>query len=244
MKPVSAILISALLAGPALAQTEPLPKKTDIPSDFSTIICPNEGAARTMLNDYHVRGGTWLDTTQFFAGLRTTGCEQRSGPLQIVHVMERKTVVPEVGGAYIFYRAVRPSGETVFGIVHERGNDIHPRTPFERWTRNYAPDLRIIAKPQDKRTYVCATPAAAIKVVAAIPDFDRKGVNRTQQVRARDAAIKASGCAWATGTFTVIAVHKSIFISLGYEAGQSWTALTVKNGSGKTVGLLHDVADF
>ena len=29
--------------------SEPLPQKTDIPNDYSTVICPTEAAARTML---------------------------------------------------------------------------------------------------------------------------------------------------------------------------------------------------
>jgi hypothetical protein len=226
----------------AAAEVEPLPQRTDIPADYSTVICPAEPQARRMLREFYVAGGQWFNGQVFMSGLDITGCRQLGGPLQIREVLERKRVVDTETGIYLMYRAVRPDGASVFGIVHESGNNRHPRNPEERWRQTNAPEGHVIANTDKRTTYVCPTPEAAMAVVAAIPRLreNERGTKVSRQARARDTALTASRCIRADGTYTVSKVHNSVFISLGYEAGQEWTALTVIDRQGRTVGLLYD----
>jgi hypothetical protein len=217
----------------------PLPAKQDIPADFSTVICPDAASAKRMLAEFYVPGQSWFDGPTFMRGLGVTGCRQMSGPLQIGKVFERRVLRQGEGSTYIRYEGRRPNGEIVSGIVHEEGNNSHPRTPFEHWMRSHAPDGTVKGGGV-KKTYVCADAAAAIKVVAAIPPARAKGVNNPQQVRARDEAIRASGCRRTQETYRVTAVHRSVFVILGYEASESWTALTAVDAQGRAIGLLHD----
>ena len=242
------IMAACLLAGTngsyASAQTEPLPTRTDVPDDFSMVHCPNEAATRTMLLDYYVKDKDWIDIPTFFKGLEATGCKQLSGPVEIVEVLERKSFRPGPSGIHVAFRSVGFSGDLkgdqIFGIVHEDGNNRHPRNALDRWKQTHAPDGMVTAIPADKRVYVCPSSKAAMNVVAAIPPVRRKGVNQPLQTRAKNTAIKANGCNWATGRFRVTAVHNAVFISLGDEVGEYWHALTATDGRGKTVGILHD----
>jgi hypothetical protein len=231
-----------IATGHAAAQGEPLPQRTDIREDFSTVICPSEAQARRMLREFYVPGGPWFDGQTFMRGLGITGCQQLSGPLEIREVVERKQVVDTPTSVYLMYRATRPDGASVFGIVHEAGNNRHPRTAEERWRQNYAPDGSVTANTDRRTTYQCPTPEAAMAVIAAIPRLreNERGTKVSRQTRARDAALTANRCLRADGSYTVSKVHGGVFISLGYEAGQEWTALTVVDKQGRTVGLLYD----
>ncbi len=234
------ILLAGMVTSPVFAKSEPLPTKIDIPVDLSMVQCPNEAAMQMMLRDYYTLNGTRFDITAFFKGLEVTGCRQSSGPIKITQVIARKSL----DSVHVAFLGVgngpKPTGDVVFGIVDETLNNTHPRTASERWKKLHAPGGRLIVKTGGKKVYLCATPAAATKVVAAIPPVKQKGVNQPHQIRARDAAIKANGCTLTTGQFDVMGINKSAFISLGNEAGEEWTALTAFNRDGRLVGLLHD----
>ena len=240
----AACLLVGTACNSASAQTEPLPTLTDVPDDFSMVHCPNEAATRAMLRDYYVKDKDWIDIPTFFKGLEATGCKQLSGPVEIVEVLERKSFRPGPSGIHVAFRSVGFSGnlkgDQIFGIVHEDGNNRHPRNALDRWKQTHAPDGVVTAIPADKRVYVCPSSKAAMNVVAAIPPVRRKGMNQPLQIRAKNAAIKANGCSWATGRFRVTAVHTSVFISLGDEVGEYWHALTATDERGKSVGILHD----
>jgi hypothetical protein len=242
------VVVAALFIVPTQAntQSEPLPRRTDIPADFSTVTCPGEPQARRMLQEFHVAGEPWFNTSLFMKGLATTGCKQLSGPLEIREVLKRKRVVDTETGDYIFYRAVRPNGETVFGVVHEAGNNRHGRTPEEKWVNNYTTNGNVTANSDKKRTFVCPTPEAAMKVVAAIPSLREKerGTKQSRQTVARDKALIANTCTMADGVYKVTKVHTRVFISLGYEAGEEWAALTGVDPKGQTVGLLYDTSQY
>ena len=240
----AACLLVGTACNSASAQTEPLPTLTDVPDDFSMVHCPNEAATRAMLRDYYVKDKDWIDIPTFFKGLEATGCKQLSGPVEIVEVLERKSFRPGPSGIHVAFRSVGFSGnlkgDQIFGIVHEDGNNRHPRNALDRWKQTHAPDGVVTAIPANKRVYVCPSSKAAMNVVAAIPPVRRKGMNQPLQIRAKNAAIKANGCSWATGRFRVTAVHTSVFISLGDEVGEYWHALTATDERGKSVGILHD----
>ncbi len=241
---ITAPLLVIAAGNSASAQTERLPIRTDVPEDYSMVHCPNEPATRTMLRNYYVTDNKGFLGPTFFKGLEATGCEQQSGPVTIVEVLERISMGSEPSDTYVAFRSIGTGGalkgKQIFGIVHEAGNNQHPRTALDRWKRMHAPNGVVNASPADKRVYICPTPKAAMNVVAAIPPVRQKGVNQPLQVRAKEAAVKANRCGWATGRFRVTAVHNSAFISLGYEVGEHWTALTATDARGKSVGILHD----
>ena len=46
---LSTFLVAFAMQGATL----PMPQKIDVPSDFSTVLCPNEAAARRMLDEFY-----------------------------------------------------------------------------------------------------------------------------------------------------------------------------------------------
>jgi len=232
--------IAAIAATPLLAQTERLPRRTDIPDDFSTVVCGNETQARVMFAQHYVSDGRYVDSQRLVDGLKLAGCEQTVGPIRIVAVLQRRQLEQGPGGTYMLYRGQRPDGGVVFGIIHEGGNDNHPRTALERWYQDYAPGGVLTATRGESQTYVCPTPLAAQRVVAAIPPMRNRGGANPQQLTAKRAALKAQRCTLAVGQFRVTAVHRSAYVSRGFEAGENWTAVTATNAQGRVVGLLHD----
>ncbi|MFC0590146.1 hypothetical protein ACFFF7_12030 [Novosphingobium aquiterrae] len=241
-------MCALILAGCAMATVSPTsageakPEKRDIPADYSTVTCSNEASARAMISDYYRPNDNGaFDVYRFFDGLKVTGCQQAGGPIVIEEVLARK----RVGATHqILYRGSRSTGATVFGLVDEEGNNRAPRNAFERWIATYAtggflnPDPQ--KSPAQKPSYLCPTPQAAQKVISAIPAVQQPGVMNAPQVSAKLAALNANGCTIASGRFEVIAVHGSVFISLGYESGETWTALTALDSHRRVVGILHD----
>lgn len=237
-----ALLLSAVSA-PLLAQGLSLPERRDIPEDYSAVICPNEAAASRMLRDFHAESQyRSLDTPKFMEGLKATGCEQHGGPLEIDAVLDRRPIGDGRDGPFIAFKAHRPDGTIVFGTVDEAGNNRHPRTELERWAQLHAPEGVLQAGANDLPTYRCASPKAAQAVVAAIPQPGRPGVANPKLSAAFKTAIKAQGCSLAMGKFRVTEIHDSAFISLGFEEGEEWTALTATDASGATVGLVYDAS--
>lgn len=43
----------ALAIAPQVSAGEPLPEKRDVPTDYSTVTCPNEASARALIADYY-----------------------------------------------------------------------------------------------------------------------------------------------------------------------------------------------
>lgn len=232
----------AVTIAPPASASEPLPEKRDIPADYSTVICPNEASARALIADYYrLNDKATFDIYRFFDGLKATGCEQSGGPIDIEEVLARR----QIGVAHhILYRGIRPTGDTVFGLVDEEGNNRTPRNALERWIETYATGGFLNPSPQrspaQKPTYLCPSPQAAQNVIAAIPAATERGVLNARQLKAKLAALRASGCTIAAGRYEVTAVHSSVFVSLGNEAGETWTALTAVDDRGHVVGLLHD----
>ncbi len=243
------ILLSSLgmLGSNALA-LEALPIRTDISENFSTVLCPTDAAAKRMLQAFYVPGEQWFDSKTFFEGLAATGCEQKGGPIRIVQVIERKTLRSgESASVYLRYRGVddvsKPS-KVFFGILHEDGNNRHPRTPLQQWMQTYANDGVVEADAAGKSNtgkliYRCASLAIAQKVLQAIPKA-QKGAISSAQSKAKDAALKAHQCGLARGKFAVVALHEMAYILLGDEAAESWRAIQALDESGRFVGLLHD----
>jgi hypothetical protein len=214
---ICSIIIGVLLSisaniRTALAQTEPLPTRTNVPDDFSMVHCPTEAATRTMLRDYHVKDSDWIDISMFFKGLKATGCQQLSRPVTIGEVVERKSFREGPSGIHVALRSVGSggglSGREIFDIVHEFGDDQHPRAPLDRWKQTHAPDGVLTATPQHKRVYVCPTSKAAMNVIATIPAAGKKGLRLPKQLWVKVAAIKANRCSWATGPYRAFVLTK------------------------------------
>lgn len=234
----------AIMASGSLSANERLPLKTDIPADYGGVaICASEAKALELLRNYHVASpyGS-LDSSRYLAGLRATGCGPTDTLLEIVQVIERRNVGSDTDGPFMAFRAHTQSGDLVTGVVGEGGNNRHPRTDFERWLRLHAPDGSVGISGKRVGGYSCPTLDAAKAAVRAIPPVARKGQNNPQQVAAFAQARKKLGCAPVSGRFKVSAVHNAAFISVGYESGQDWTALTATDAAGRRRFLIYDAS--
>jgi hypothetical protein len=243
----AAILATVVLAsGPSSGLA--LPLKRDIPAKFSTVICIDEPKARTFINDYIVpnANGTDAQLDSFFQGLAATGCFQDGGPLEIEEVLVRKPVVQGQTLGHILYRAKRPSGETLFGIVDEIANNRYPRTPFEEWISLQTEDGVLTANRGEGRTYACRSPQAARAAVASLSRSKQSRVRGNRLRVAKTNALRAGGCVEAQGRFQIRTVHNSVavFFNNDAESMEDWTALTAVNGRGQVVGLLHNASLF
>jgi hypothetical protein len=241
------IEIAVLLGfGPAITGSGSLalPQKRDIPANFSTVICADEQKARRFINDYIIANAyaSNIRSERFFEGLAATGCFQGTGPLQIEEVLVRKSVVQGETLGHILYRATGPSGETVFGIVNEIGNNSVPRTPFEEWLSLHTQDGILMADHNEKLTYVCSSPQAAQAAVATLSRAKRNGVRGNRLKRAKDSAFRTGGCMATQGRFRVRSVHRSIAVYFGEDAEsmEDWTAITALNSRSQVIGLLHN----
>ncbi|UYV15709.1 hypothetical protein [Porphyrobacter sp. ULC335] len=238
---VAALALSALSP---LSANDELPTRTDIPEDLGgVVLCSDINTATRMLREYFVANANGrLDLGMFFKGLEVTGCVQTSGPLEISSVVERRDIASGGEGPFMLFAAHRPSGEQVIGIIDEASNNRHPRNDFERWLYLHAPDGTLTIESGEKRAYVCSDRAAAARVIAAIPPVRRPGERNGHQITAFQTAITQGKCRPAAGRFRVNAVHGSAFISLGYEAGAEWTALTVTDAQGREQAMVFDAS--
>lgn len=244
MKSLGAVLglLTLSLAAPALGQSLPLPEQPEIAEDYATYLCPTEAAAATMLVDY-------LQHNRMQAGYRATGCRARienTGPIRIVEVLRRQDMI-EFGtpATYMLYRGTMQDGQSVIGLVNERGNNQHPRTPFTRWLASNAPGGTLTIAARARRGHACPSPEAAMKVVAAITEAKRRSAPVARQKAAFTAALRSNGCtAAASGAYRVTALHQSEMIDLGFEADEDWTALSVTDPRGRAAGLVYDASVF
>lgn len=231
--------------------SEPLPAKTDIPNDFSTVICPSEAAAREMLGSYYgvqpaPRNHT-IDTALFFKGLAATGCSQNSAEakstIAIQQVIARRTL-PLAGGSetHLVYRGTNASGSRVIGIVDETGNDKHPRTDYERWLSEFIPGGVLDHDPTGNRTvYLCPTIDGARSAVKAIPGKGNDTVRNAAFAKART----ANACRQAAaGRYKITARHEERAIPCGFECEDVWNALAATDTRGRTVALIFNGSHF
>jgi hypothetical protein len=234
-------LVCGMAASPALAEGLPLPKAVDIPDTYATALCPDEAAGQLVLDQYLVAGQYFADTTTFLAGLEASGCaydDGRVGPITIDSVIARKVV--QAGETFILYRGTRADGTDVIGLVHEEGNNDHPRNPLEEWIAWNTMDGTITVAEGESGAYRCPTPEAAMGVVdavAAAGDADA-------QLAALDVALTRYFCPEAVGDFEINDVLGETTIDLGFEAEEVWTALSATDATGKTLGLLYDASPF
>ncbi len=221
----------------------PLPAKTDVPADMGgVVLCADDPTARRMYETYFVDkpGSTLINLDAFFAGLKATGCTQTSGPLTISRVDQRKKLAD---GSYIRFAGLTPDGKPVYGILNEDANNRFPRTDLERWLENRMQNGIINMAEYDRTVYRCPSVQSARAVVTAIPEGEKVSSNR--QVKALKNTLKKQKCGKISiGKFTVKAVHESRWIIYGEEDAQEFTALTVIDENGKTVGLVFDGAMY
>lgn len=244
----SVLLTALALQGSAL----PMPQKADIPKDYSTVICPDEAAARRMFTEFYrvkpAPNNHGTSTDAFFEGLRATGCRQDSPhsnvAITIRSVLARRTVALAQGSeTYILYRGVNANGVSLVGIVNETGNDQHPRNDFERWLSEWAPRgrLEISGEAGATPTFMCPSLTAARMSVRAIPLKGSEAVKNAAFAKAR----KANGCRQAeAGVYRVTARHEYRGIDCGYECYDEWNALAATDRRGRAVALIFDGSHF
>jgi hypothetical protein len=230
---------------------EPLPAKTDIPSDFSTVICPTEAAARDMLGTYYgvqpaPRNHT-IDTGLFFKGLEATGCTQNSpdakSTITIKEVVARRTLTLAPGSeTYLVYRGANASGTKVVGIVDETGNAKHPRTDLERWLAEFIPDGVLNHDPATmSKLYLCSTADGARAAVRAIPAKGNEATRNAAFAKART----ANACREATaGRYKITARYENRTIACGFECEDVWNALAATDARGRAVALIFNGSHF
>ncbi|HEV2600067.1 hypothetical protein [Sphingopyxis sp.] len=235
----------------AQGSSEPLPAKTDIPNDFSTVVCPGEAAAREMLGSYYgvqpaPRNHT-IDTALFFRGLAATGCSQSSADakstITIQQVIARRTL-PLAGGSetHLVYRGVNASGTRVIGIVDETGNDRHPRTDYERWLSEFIPGGVLNYDPSTMgAVYSCTTVDSARAAMKAIPTKGNASARNATFAKGR----AANGCRQAAaGRYKITARHEERTISCGFECEDVWNALAATDARGRAVALIFNGSHF
>ena len=231
--------------------SEPLPQKTDIPNDYSTVICPTEAAARTMLTTYYgvqpAPSNHTIDTSLFFQGLAATGCAQDSADsksaITIQQVLARRTLkLATASETYLIYRGANAKGVRVVGIVDETGNNKHPRTEYERWLSEFAPNGQINYDPATMSTlYACATVDGARAAVRAIPAKGGKAVQNQAFGKAR----AANACRQApAGRYKITARHENRDIQCGFECEDIWNALAATDARGRAVALIFNASHF
>ncbi|MBC7985593.1 MAG: hypothetical protein H7X93_02840 [Sphingomonadaceae bacterium] len=245
----------AMLFGQAAAGELPLPEATDIPEDYSTVICPDAEAARRMLTDYYrtpPNGGLMIDIPLFFDGLEATRCVQggplKVGTITIEQVLSRVELQFGDGGTstYILFRGHNGNRAALTGIVDETANNAHPRTPFERWVRDQTSDGYLPPNHSwdnvGDRLFRCPSVGAARRAIAAIA-----GAGESQAARdtAFAAALDEQTCVrWTNGRYRVTAVYEEVFINCGHECESVWVALDAEDETGASVGLLYDSSNF
>ncbi|MBA3941169.1 MAG: hypothetical protein C0520_08165 [Sphingopyxis sp.] len=230
---------------------EPLPLRTDIPSDYSTVICPDEAAAIEMLRAYYgvqpAPRNHGVDTGLFFKGLTATGCRQDSpdakSTITIREVVARRTLrLAGESETHLIYRGTNASGVQLVGIVDETGNNRHPRNDFERWLSEFVPGGMLSYDPATIGTvYRCATVDGARAAVRAIPAKGKDTVRNAAFAKAR----AANNCRQAEeGRYRITARHENREISCGFECEDVWNALAAIDERGRTVALIFNGSHF
>lgn len=241
------ILLSLALAT-GQASSLPLPDHTDIPDGFSMVLCPNQDAAKLMLDRYHdVKPAPNNHTSNielFFAGLKATGCSQAGvemkGTITITQVMQRKTLPLASGEELLIrYSGIDPQGKPVAGIVNEDGNNGFARTDLAEWTSQRATDGWLNARgtdPQNLIFYRCSTAAAARNVVAQASKGKTEKAFRSLMKQ----GLEKEKCRPARDRYFVLARLQTADMECGDECVIELNALEAQDRSGLKVGLVFD----
>ncbi|MEM8696046.1 MAG: hypothetical protein AAGE05_08500 [Pseudomonadota bacterium] len=232
----------------------PLPERTDIPEDYSTVICPDRAAAERMLADFYAVAPAPRNHTHiiplFFEGLDATGCVQ-GGPLKVGTItietvlMRRSFDKADGPGQVIAFQGVNAEGTPLVGIVDETGNNNFPRTPLERWLETYADGDILTVRPgigYVPPTYICPSLMAANASVAAIPNYETEATTEQAATAAFETALAANGCSRTEGRYRITALGEDGVILCGYECAAHWTALEAETPDGRTIGLIYEAS--
>ncbi len=245
---MASTLLLALLANGAA--TLPLPDRLDVPESYSTVLCPSEAAARTMVAEYHrVKPAPLnhtLDTDRFFAGLRATGCTQdspRSGSIVITAAVQRFEVPVATGKeTYLLYRGTMgPERKPVIGIVDEGGANRAPRTELAEWKDVRTTDGWLdvqVHDPANTTFYRCDSAVKASAVVKAMQGMSTAASTAFQ--RKLKQQLSLNGCRPARESYFVTALRERAGNECGDECFVDLTALEAIDRSGLTVGLVFD----
>lgn len=245
------ILTALAMTIAAQGASEALPQKTDIPSDYSTVICPTEAAARIMLTSYYdvqpAPRNHIIDTSLFFQGLAATGCSQDSADaksvITIQQAVARRTLkLAAASETYLVFRGANAKGVRVVGIVDETGNNKHPRTDFERWLSEFVPDGLLNYDPATMSTvYLCSSVDGARAAVRAIPAKGGKAVQNQAFGKAR----ATNACRQApAGRYKINARYENREIQCGFECEDIWNALAATDARGRAVALIFNGSHF
>lgn len=241
--------MKALLAFLLLATTpEPLPEHIDIPNEHSTVICPTQVAAQTMLDQYYrvkpAPDNHTIDIEHFFAGLRATGCSQdakRKGVVTILSAKSRATVELAGGSERMLrYEGRDEAGKVLVGIVSEDGNNSFPRTELAQWLSVRSSDGWLDARGEQSGSvfYRCSTPDKAKAVVSSLKGMEQAKESLFSKKLAASAA--QQGCRQATDRYLVTALLDTAGNECGFECYIDLTALSALDRSGMQVGLIFD----
>jgi hypothetical protein len=226
----------------------PLPEHVDIPNEHSTVICPNQAAAQTMLDQYYrvqpAPNNHTIDIEHFFTGLRATGCTQdgeRKGVVTILAAKSRTTVELAGGSERLLrYEGRDETGKIIAGIVSEDGNNSFPRTDLARWLSERTSNGWLDARGGQEASifYRCKTPEAAKSVVSGMKGMEQAKETDFSKKLARSAA--QYGCSQATDRYQVTALLETAGNECGFECYIDLTALAALDRSGLPVGLIFD----
>lgn len=235
-----------LLMAPSVA--DQLPEHVDIPAEHSTVICPNQGAAQTMIDGYYrvkpAPENHTIDIEHFFEGLRATGCTQdgeRSGAITIKSVKSRFTVELADGHERLLrYDGVDAVGRPIAGIVSEDSNNAFPRTDFAKWVSVRTSDGWLDARGAEAPTifYRCPGPDRAKIAVAAVKGMEK--ANEAAFLKKLQASAAQQGCKRATDRYLITALLDTAGNECGFECYVDLAALEALDRSGMKVGLIFD----
>jgi hypothetical protein len=246
--------MTALLPLALLLQSTalPLPERLDIPDNHSWVYCPNQQAAKTMLDQYYkvqpAPNNHGLDVTHYFKGLEATGCEQSpksiEGTITIKQVLQRRQLnQADEDDRYIRFAGQDKEGKAIAGIVDEDSNNQMPRTPLAEWlstrTNNGMLDARGSAG-EGTAFYRCDNVDAAQAVVAAASKSTKGDATKFDATVAKLAA--QNGCRAATDKYHVTAIHNVASFDCGFECYVELTALSATDRSGMAIGLIFNAS--
>jgi hypothetical protein len=212
--------------------SHPLPQKTFISSQFTSIICPDRASAVTMLND--------VGKLKLPAALKLNRCRYGQEPIKIEYALDRRNIKlsNQAEEKYIAFVGSNPHQEyseaRIFGVINETENNVAPNTTFENWQNEFAPVGGVFRLYPNsvKDTTICPRPAVTLKIIEAkkaIVDnpSDQKLVKQIEQL--------LTSCPPAYGSFQPLTMMQQWKNADGW----TWTAIKAKDEKGNVVGLLH-----
>lgn len=245
------MLISLLIA--AQVATLSLPDQLNIPDGHSTVICPTLEAAKTMVTrHYRVKpapNNNVIDTDQFFAGIKATGCSQdspsRKGEVIIQSVVSRtKLSLADGEERVIVYQGInKVDGSPLIGIVDEDSNNGYARTKLAEWMIGRTSDGWLDARNNDGGTmifYRCGTPAQAKAVVEKLSGMKNSPPKNFTASLQKQAT--AQQCRPASDRYYVTQILGAAGNACGEECYVDLTALEAIDRSGMRVGLIFDAS--